>query len=212
MRAAIAPMWCHRWTNFQGFFFAPFTCQQTFFCCSPSGQLLLNSLQSATSLSLRVEQVSYFNNALYLGPGICQASDARNATFTQSQDLCDSWHLCLIGMCIKVSCRHIVADLSLHYLQTCARIATVGVPLCVRVTRKLLASSLFIFKVPRLQSSLIVSQTVKKKSLSLCFFFFLNSWQQKEIRFMRSIDILPENSRKYASRLEYAEQNNNQGP
>lgn len=97
-------------TNFQGFNLLLLHVKKRF-SCLPSGQLLLKSLQNAiSSLSLCFKQVSYFNNALYLGPGICQASDARNTTFTQSQDLCDSWHLRLIGVLIEVSCHHIVAD------------------------------------------------------------------------------------------------------
>lgn len=107
-------------TNFQGFNLLLLHVKKRF-SCLPSGQPLLKSLQNViSSLSLCFKQVSYFNSALYLGAGICQASDGRNATFTQSQDLCDSWHLCLIGVCIKVSCRHIVADLAPHYLQRCA--------------------------------------------------------------------------------------------
>lgn len=156
------------------------------FRCLPSGQLLLKSLQNAmSSLSLCFKQVSYFNSALYLGPGICQASDARNATFTQSQDLCDSWHLCVIGVCIKVSCRHIVADLSLHYLQIALASERCAF---VRVSRKE-AFSVFIFKVPCLQSSLIVSQTVQKRLFLLLFIFFTFPTAEGDtVRFMRSID------------------------
>lgn len=63
---------------------------------------------------------------------------------------------------MKVSRHHIVADLSPHYLRiTLESHGEVCVCVCVRASHKeAIASSLFIFKVSRLHSSLIVSQSV----------------------------------------------------
>lgn len=49
----------------------------------------------------------------------CKTEDVTNTTFTQSQILCNSWHLFLIVVCIKASHHHIVAvHLSLAALFT----------------------------------------------------------------------------------------------
>lgn len=84
------------------------------------------------SLQIRVifEQHSIF--------GIWKAEDAANTTFTRSQDLCNSRHLFLIVVCMKVSRHHIVADLSPRYLRiTLESQGKVCVFVCARVTRKL---------------------------------------------------------------------------
>lgn len=111
-------------------------------------------------ISLQVRDI--FEQHSIFGIWSCKAEDAANTTFTRSQDLCNSRHLfpslsyawrCRVTILWQIS-RRIICGSHSNRTERC-------VCVCVRASHKeAIASSLFIFKVSRLHSSLIVSQSV----------------------------------------------------